>query len=115
MAADRIPLGDDVVHIGDDGFVANAGAVERGPTSYGTGSLSMGAGTFGSTGTVLPAYPYNSAGDRYPVSPSLESLQVYPIVPETNWSAVYPNNGGIDAWKGVQPDTPHAVTGKPGE
>ena len=114
--ADRIPLGDDTIHIGSPDFVANAGAVERGgPAMGGLGSLAMGAGGFGTTGTALPSHPYNSASDQFPTSPSIESLQVYPLTPEPNFSLVYPNNGGVDAFKGTHPDMPHAVTGKPGE
>lgn len=99
--ADRIPLGDNSVHIGSSDFVANGGAVERGPSDLSPGQLSMGAGSFGTTGGVTPG------------SPSVGSLQVDPIDYEPNFSAAYSieRGEGEAAWKGVQPSRPYTVTG----
>lgn len=99
--ADRIPLGDDTVHVGSGDFVANGGAVERGPTDFSPGQLFSGAGSFGTTGGVMPA------------SPSVESLQVYPRHYPVEFSSAYnvERGEGEAAWKGIQPEKPHAVTG----
>lgn len=100
--ADRIPLGDNTVHIGSADFVANSGAVERGPDDLSPGQLSMGAGSFGTTGGVTPG------------SPSVGSLQVDPINYEPNFSAAFPSNGGLDAWKGEGPRIDYPVLGDEG-
>ncbi len=96
---DRLPLGDDLVSVGSDAVVANAGAVVYGgPPHGGVGVLSSGAASWGTTGGSFPA------------SPSVESLQVSPIDYEPNYSAAFPANDP-DRWKGTIGVRPRVVTG----
>ena len=108
--ADRMGLGDDLVHVGGPEFVANAGAVEYGgPRQLGIGTLSDGGASWGSTGSY--GQPYTSAGDPYPASPSVDRLQVYPLSYQPEYSAAFPENNP-DRWKGAIGERPHAKTGK---
>lgn len=86
---ERMPLGDNTIHIGSNAFVANGGVVEYGGPAQGpVGIHSEGARSWALRGLPIPG------------SPSIGSLQVEPIVPEANYDGLFPRNGGETAWKG---------------
>ena len=99
--ADRIPQGDNTIHIGSADFVDNRGRVERGgPPQGGGGSTAQGVDSWSVVGPAGPG------------PPSVESLQVDPINYRPNFSGAFPANGGFDALKGVGPRVNYEVLGE---
>ena len=95
--AERAPLGSEVLHVGSDKFVANAGAVVYGGPAQGDPGRSFAGGGWATT-------PIG-----FPPSPDVGSLQVAPISYEPNHDLGYPANGAREAWMGNL-GAPHSWT-----